>query len=216
MLRADLIRSLLAAEQVKRAMDEYAVLLENDSGMRFTSVAPLAWMSRSDVASILPQANRWMAAEAPMLQLVGASWVIGTAKEEAALQQLEELSRDIDERIARLATAQTWRARQNVSVRLINSWRNVVVGMPSELQAGPWFVLAQHEEAAGRHDHAVAAWMRLPILYTDRPDLAAAALYRATCLLHNIGSADSAKLVRQELANTFPDSSWTQRTAQYK
>ena len=88
--------------------------------------------------------------------------------------------------------------------------------MPKELRPGPTYVLAKHFEAAEQYDEAVTTWMRLPILYDDRPDLAAAALYRVTRLMHNMSAQDSADLVFQELVRRFPDSAWTQRANRLK
>ena len=147
---------------------------------------------------------------------MAASYLVGTAQQETALETLERLAQDLDERIAGLAAAQVWRARKNVDARLLEQWNQKVSSLPKELRPGPYYVLAKHFEATNQYDEAVTTWMRLPILYDAQPDLAAAALYRVTRLMHNTSAKESADLVLQELVRRFPDSAWTQRASRLK
>ena len=215
-LQADLVRALLAAEQTSAACDQFLILLRDDPNTRFLSIAPLSWTNGINDASMVTRANGWMNAEVPAAQLLAASYLIGTAQQETALEVLERLAQDIDQRIAGLASAQVWRSRTDVDLRVVDQWKQKLSAMPKELRAGPNYVLAGHFEAANRDDEAVTTWMRLPILFEDRPDLAAAALYRVARLMHNTSTKDSADLVLQELVRRFPNSAWTQRADRLK
>lgn len=216
MLRADLIRALLATDQSAAACEQFLVLLRDDPNTRFLNIAPMVWTDRARDPTLVGRAGDWLTSEVPIARLLGASYLIETAQQETALQTLELLSQDLDQRIAGLASAQVWRTQQDVDLRLIEQWRDQLLSMPKELRPGPNHVLAGHFEAASRYDEAITTWMRLPILHDDRPDLAAAALYRVARLMHNTDSKESAMIVRQELTRTFPDSVWTQRADQLK
>ena len=216
MLRANLVQALLVTEQPAAACEQFLVLLRDDPNTRFLKIAPLAWADVSNDASLVGRASEWLKAEAPAAQLLAASYLVGTAQQETALETLERLAQDLDERIAGLAAAQVWRARKNVDARLLEQWNQKVSSLPKELRPGPYYVLAKHFEATNQYDEAVTTWMRLPILYDAQPDLAAAALYRVTRLMHNTSAKESADLVLQELVRRFPDSAWTQRASRLK
>ena len=216
MLQADLVQALLATDQSAAACDQFLTLLRDDPNTRFLKIAPLAWTDESSDASLVGRASEWLNVEAPAAQLLAASYLIGTAQQETALETLERLVQDLDPQIAGLAAAQVWRTRNSVDTRLLEQWNRKVLSLPKELRPGPYYVLAKHYEAANQYDEAITTWMRLPILYDDQPDLAAAALYRVTRLMHNTSAKESADLVRQELVRRFPDSAWTQRADRLK
>ena len=216
MLQADLVRALLATEQAAAACEQFLMLLRDDPNTRFLNIAPLAWTDGGSDASLVGRASEWLKVDVPAAQLLAASYLIGTAQQEAALQTLERLAQDLDQRIAGLAAAQVWRTREDVDFRVLEQWKQKLLLLPKELRPGPYYVLAKHFEAADRYDEAVTTWMRLPILYDDRPDLAAAALYRVTRLMHNTSAQESADLVLQELDRRFPDSAWAQRAHRLK
>jgi len=216
MLRADSVRALLAIEQPVAACEQFILLLRDDPNTRFLNIAPMAWTDGANDASLVKRASDWLKLEVPAAQLLAASYLIGTAQQETALQTLEHLAQDLDQRIAGLASAQIWRTQQNVDVRLVEQWKQKLLSLPKQLRPGPNYALARHFEAADQPDQAITTWMRLPILCDDRPDLAAAALYRVTRLMHNKADAESAELVHQELIRRFPDSAWTQRASRLK
>ncbi|MDA8563828.1 tetratricopeptide repeat protein [Mariniblastus sp.] len=215
-LQADLVRALLATEQSAAACEQFLMLLRDDPNTRFLNIAPLAWTEGSSDASLVGRASEWLKAESPTAQLLAASYLIGTPQQETALETLERLAQDLDQQIAGLAAAQVWRTRKDVDVRVIEEWKQKLLLLPKELRPGPYYVLAKHFEVANQYDEAVTTWMRLPILYEDRPDLAAAALYRVARLMHNTSAKESADLVLQELVRRFPDSAWTQRADRLK
>lgn len=216
MLQADLVRALLATDQPSLACDQFLLLLRDDPNTRFLNIAPLSWTGEGSDPSLVTRASDWLKMEVPAVQLLAASYLIGTAQQETALQTLEQLAQDLDQRIAGLASAQVWRTRRDVNVRQVDQWKQKLLSMPKELRPGPNYVLAGHFEAADRHNEAVTTWMRLPILYDDRPDLASAALYQVARLMHNTSAEDSASLVLQELVRRFPNSTWTQRANRLK
>lgn len=216
MLQADLVQALLATEQSAAACEQFLLLLRDDPNTRFLNIAPLAWTDGVSDISMVSRASKWLKAEAPVAQLLAASYLIGTAQQETALQTLERLAQDLDQRIAGLAAAQVWRTRNDVDVRVLEQWSQKLSALPKELRLGPYYVLAKHFEAADQHDEAITTWMRLPILYEDRPDLTAAALYQVARLMHNTSAKESTDLMLQELVRRFPDSAWTQRANRLK
>ena len=148
----------------------------------------------------------------PVRQLIGASWLLFGPQQQAAIQVLDELSRDIDANIKYLAIAQLWRTRNlKVNARQIEVWEKLLGSMPKPIRAGPWLVLAEAQSRADQVDEAAINLLRIPILYPKQIGLSAAALYRAGHLLHNTSRKNEAQTIWNELRQKYPDSNWAQQ-----
>ncbi len=211
LLRSDLVRCYLANQQPAEAITHFQNLLADDPNTRHLNVAPLCWTGNTGAGDIVGRSVDWLKDKNAILRLLAASWLIDSPHEPAALTALDELSNDLDFRIAGLAAAQVWRTRTRINPKQLARWRQHAAELPPNLQAGPWFVLANHYAQQKQVDQATIAWMRIPILHSGRPDLAGAALYRAGSLLHNTNQQAAAEIVRRELLTDFPESSWAKQ-----
>lgn len=209
-IRADLVRAYQASENPLAAVEQFLAITAEDPQTRFIHLCPLRWLPSNAVMS--QPAQVWLKSNDPVRQLIGASWLLRGPQQQAAIQVLDELSRDIDANIKYLAIAQLWLTRNlNVNARQIEVWEKLLESMPQPIRAGPWLVLAEAQSRADQVDEAAINLLRIPILYPKQIGLSAAALYRAGHLLHNTGRSNEAQTVWNELRQKHPHSTWAQQ-----
>ncbi len=209
-IRADLVRILSATEQHDTAIRQFLMILKEDPQTRHFYLCPLQWIATSQI----PQSESQTLIDTtnPVERLVGASWLLGGSDREKATQVLETLASDIDPRIQSLAIAQLWRLRLlnlgSMNARQVQVWEARIAEMPSNLRAGPWYLVAEAQSRMGKTDDAAINWLRIPILYPEQLSLSAAALYQTSLLLHNASRAEEALAVVDELKLKYPQSVW--------
>ena len=211
-IRSSLIKAYLAVDQPADAVGQFLEIVAEDPQTRFLDLAPLPWAGSG--TALVQQAEKWIKVREPIVQLMGASWLLAGAQRNVATKKLEELSRDIDPRIRSLAIAQLWRTRTNVSPKQTEVWEGLVEKMPRQFRAGPLFVLAGAQANCQKTDLALINYMRIPILHPQQRALAAAALYRSAGLLHNKGDAKQSKALLNELLTKYPETIWAQQASQ--
>ena len=209
-IRSKILRTQLAAEDLPNAAATFFQIIATDPQSRFAPLCPLRWDGNDNVMS--QQASGWIGSDEPVVQLVGASWTIGTNPKQAR-PILEDLARDIDPVVAALAVGQLWNIRQQkMTAAEIDVWRNKIETMPLPARAGPRYAIAAAESRSGFTDAAIASYMRVVILYPDQPLVAAPALYQAARLLHNKGRTAAAEKLIAELKANYPASNWASRS----
>jgi tetratricopeptide (TPR) repeat protein len=211
-IRSHLVDAFQMLEQPVAAIEQFIQIIQEDPQTRFLHLAPLPWTGSSK--ALTPQAQQWIESTDPVLQLVGASWMLGGPQREQAIKVLESLTRDIDARVKNIAIAQLWRTRTDVNAKQTEVWHGIIENMPRALRAGPYFVLADAQARSGQVELAEINLMRIPILYADQKALSAAALYRAASLLHNSGKTEKAQAVLNELVTHYPQTIWAQQATQ--
>lgn len=215
-IRAELVRGYLALRKPRPAVEQFLEIAKNDPQTRFWGHCPLPWSGGQQIDRQF--AGQLMQSTDPARQLIGASWSLVGEKSDAARVILEELTRDIDSNIRSLAIAQLWRLRamnlKTITPKQIEVWETQIRSMPTALQAGPWFLIAEIQFRKREIESAVLNFMRLPILYPDRVDLSSAALYQAGHLLHNTGQLAKARGLHSELQQKFPQSVWANQIQQ--
>ncbi len=208
-IRAELIKAYSAAEQDRSAIEEFGSITASDPQTRFMNLIPLAWAGSVGAADIRNYTESWLAANEPVLQLMAASWHLGGPKRSDAIQVLKKLANDFEPRIANLAAAQLWRTElTNVNPGQLKKWIQRIAQMPKDLRAGPYFVLGSAQSRLKMTDQAAINFMRIPILYPQHPNLAAASLYKCGNLMHNEQRTEEAKSIWNELMNDYPNSVW--------
>ena len=211
-IRSHLVEAHLAVEQPADAVKQFLEIVSEDPQTRFLHLAPVPWAGSGN--ALVQQAEKWIEARQPVVQLIGASWLLAGPKRSQAIKRLEELSRDIDPGVRSIAIAQLWRTRANVSAKQTGVWETLVEKMPRKLRAGPLLVLADAQSKCQKTDQALLNLMRIPILYPERRSLGAAALYRSASLLNNKGQAKQAKAILNELTTKYPETIWAQQANQ--
>jgi tetratricopeptide (TPR) repeat protein len=211
-IAADLVRVYQATENHSAATKQFLAIVRADPQTRFFHLCPLPWTAGTNPPNQLAQTL--INSQDPVEQLIGASWLLAGPRREKATEVLDQLSRDIEVKVKSLATAQLWRLRVfNANEKLIEVWKNLIHQMPAQNQAGPWFLLAEAQNRVGQTEDATISWMRIPILHPEQLGLSAAALYRASQLLHNNGQTSEARTLSDELQQKFQGTVWAQQAS---
>lgn len=168
---------------------------------------PLRWLPGESSPTLEQAAIAWLNDERPLAALLGASHLLNTSRQTAALARLEQLAGEKDRRIASLAEAQSWRAKLvTADESQLDRWRRRVEDFPEPLRAGPYWAIGRALAQHGAHDDAVLMLLRVPILYPETRSLAADALATAAELLGKQGDTNTADRLRSELLAAYPES----------
>lgn len=182
------------------------VLLSGEGDTPYLDCIPLCWRTSIRPPALERAAASWLAdASSPFVAILGASWLIGSAQNSAAVARLQRLSLDRDRRVAWLAQAQLWRTTLfSATEQDLVGYLRAIEDCPAELRAGPYFVLGS-ALAAKRPDEAALCLLRAPLVYPrDRPLGAAALLAAAEVFQRQQRDEDAARLYR-ELADDYPE-----------
>ena len=208
-IRSKILRCQIATEDLSSAANTFFQIIATDPQSRFVSLCPLRWTGND--AGMNQQASDWIKSDEPIVQLLGASWLIGTDGD-ATRETLKELTRDIDPSVAALAVGQLWNLRQTkMATAELKVWQDKIETMPIAVRAGPYYAIAEAYARSGFENEAITNYMRIVILYPDQPLLAAPALYQSASLLHNTSRTAAAQKLIAELKTKYPATNWASR-----
>jgi tetratricopeptide (TPR) repeat protein len=204
---ASLVRCYTNMNQPDLAGDTFLLILRSDPTSPWFDTIPLAWMPQPPAGSWEQRAADWMDnPTVPAAALMGASWLLSTARRDQALDVLRRLAADPDSRVALLAEAQQWRVRLvTASAEDVARWESVIGRLDRSLRAGPYFLLGHAQARQSEPVRAALAFLRVPILYPEHRDLAAESLLMAGEQLTLAGSRDGAATLFRELIDKHPD-----------
>lgn len=198
--------------RIVQAGETFRLILQSDPTTQLLHAMPLDWVSASPPSGVVERARRWIAEEAfPAMRLMGASWLLAGPHRKQAIKTLDSLSKvseskTSDPRIAKLAQAQLWRDQiVTAPVETIAQWKQTVTTLPPNLRAGPYFLLGKLQARHQRHQEAVLALMRVPILYPAQQDVVAESLFAAGEQLNKLGNKKGATAVYKELVTKHPN-----------
>lgn len=208
-ISSKLLQCQLAIEDLPAAAKTFFRIIAKDPQSRFVPLCPLRWTGNEP--EMIHQARDWIQSDQPVVQLLGASWLIGVDPT-AARAVLEDLARDIDPSVAGLAVGQLWNLRQTeMTAAEIKVWIDRIESMPIAVHAGGWWAVASAQTRSGFTEEAIASLMRIVILHPDQPLIRPAALFQSARLLHNTDRTNAAKNLIGELQTHYPKSSWASR-----
>lgn len=208
-IRSKLLACQLATETIPAAAETFFDIIATDPQTRFAPMCPLRWSGNQTGMNQL--AEDWINSDEPIVQLLGASWLIGTDAK-TARPVLASLARDIDPTVAGLAVGQLWNARREKMTKAeIGLWLKKIESMPTPARAGGYFAIGNAQSRSGFTKAAITSFMRVAILYPDQPLISAPALYQSATLLHNTGDSDGALRLIAELKSKYPASNWSAR-----
>jgi hypothetical protein len=185
----------------------FLLLMESDRTTPYFDAIPLAWSSTAPSAEQRAAADGWLARDESPAQLLGASHLLSTDRQQAALEKLKSLSYDRDARVAWLARAQVWRTMLATANELqIRSWAEEIDKAPEKLRAGGYLMLGRAWSEHQQPSRAALALMHIPILYADQHAMSAAALNEAAIELAKIGQLEQAASLERELVERFAGS----------
>jgi TolA-binding protein len=119
---------------------------------------------------------------------------------------LEQLAASKEAHVALLASAQLWRTRVvTATADDVTQWRERLERMPSELRAGPYFLVGQALARLGQPQESAIAFMRVAILYPEQRQLSAEALTQAGRQLQSLGETKQAAALFREVLLKFAD-----------
>jgi tetratricopeptide (TPR) repeat protein len=196
---AGLAEAMLGLVRTDQAGEVVLAILASDPTSPHLDLLPLAW---SGDAEVPPQkAQAWLAQpDFPAANLLGASYLLSTAKQMDAAEALRRLTAVSDARIAALAEAQLWRTRiATADAAEVERWQTAIERMPTELRAGPYFVVGEAWRRLGRQDEAALALLRVPVHAPEKSGLAARALLAAAESLRDAGHSDEALRIAREI-----------------
>lgn len=209
MIRADLVRSLSAIGNDFDALQQFLLILSQDPETRWMEFAPLAWEGGLVDSPMAALAQKCLDSKQPNLQLLGASWLLGTPQRGAAVEVLKKLKQDIRPEVAHLASAQLWRTElPQANEKEVESWARQVERMPESLRAGPLLLVGLANQRLKQTDRAMLSWMEIAILHADNYRLAALGLARSAAVLSEQGKTEAAKRIWIELTQRFAGTQW--------
>jgi tetratricopeptide (TPR) repeat protein len=179
----------------------FLALYRSDATALHFSAIPLVWSSRPPDVAVESRAMALLAdAEQPVAQLIGASWLLTTAKRPQALETLRSLSNAKDARVIFLAEAQIWRTQlATLTDADMTRMQTRVEAMPQSIRGGPYFLLGSALAQRGQSAQAALSFLRIPINFPEDRTLAAQALLATGRELETINRSGEARELYREL-----------------
>ncbi len=196
------------AGQIRYAGETFLNVVRSDPTTPYFASIPLAWaQARADVDLEQAAINWTRQTDMPVARLLGASWLLGSPQRAGALEILRHLTQDADRRVALLAESQTWRTEfVSASLEEVRRWEQHIELMPHSLRAGPYFIVGRALARHQQHEDAALAYLRVPVLYSERYALAASALLQAAAQLEQAGQPRQAVTLYGEIISRYPTS----------
>ena len=205
-IQALLVRCAYATGRYALACQGHLQLLEDDPKTRHFHGIPLSWQRGDNDANLIRDAEVWLVSSVPLERLLGASWLLTTAKQPQALDVLAELARSEDERIAGLAQAQSWRPQvPRADQKQLSSWRRNAQRLPADLQAGPQWLIAQVASRIAGEDRAAIDFLKIAVDARAQEGLRAEALLGAARQLQETQPQEVEQLLK-ELKEKYSES----------
>ncbi len=208
-IRSELVLALRASGKYYQASKAFLQLFLQDPETPYMHCIPLIWVGGFTPS---PQAEAtavvWMEDLArPIAQLLGCSLLLGTRKSQQAERVLLNLADTATPPINALARAQWLRTQlPYASAEKLELCRKTVEQLPLSLQGGGYYILSRLYERAGENRKAAVAAMRVAILNSNNPILAAEALLTAGKTSVKAKLPGEAKEIYTELIDTYPQS----------
>ena len=167
--------------KLELAASAFLALYRSDPSTMHFAAIPLIWTTVPLDAAVERRAEKLLSdAAQPAGQLIGASWLITSARRVDALQALRKLSNAEDARLIFLSEAQTWRTQlATVTDEGAAGWQTRINTMPQAIRSGPYFLLGTAHARLGKPTEAALALMRVRINYPDDRLLSARSLLAA-------------------------------------
>lgn len=166
---------------------------------------PIWWFREAPPDSTLVHARQLASSTRVEAAITGASYLLAASgqQRQLAVGLLHQYTDDVEpvrRTVARSLLALHGHLRVDVE-----DLRADAEALPFDLQAGPYFCLAQILERQGKPLEAALAYLRVAVLHSQRRFLAPRALARAASLLEQIGFKSEATSLYRELASRYPE-----------
>jgi hypothetical protein len=196
---AEMVQSASALGQWQVAGKIYGYLAQDPAPQLLRSAIPLPWSDEllDSGKGVRDMAVSWIQSEQSEMQLLGASWLIGSDQNAAAIERLRRLAEQEDPMISQYAKVQLWRTVPPSEIESVHfgKWVALRDSLPLALQAGPTMLLGHRLDQAGATDLAIAEWLRIASFHRDRYDLQVRAIARAAAAARAAGEGDEAERI---------------------
>jgi hypothetical protein len=161
-LAVEMTDSLVGLKQLGAAGRVFVSLCRESPPAFLYSSIPLNFINDRPDSLLAGQSEEWIEnSSSEVAQLLGASWLLGTNRDELAKASLGKLARSKNQTIAQLAVAQTWRGANPKEVAdSYAAWRIQRDRMLPPLQLGPTMTIAYKLERANLKEAALDEWLR--------------------------------------------------------
>ena len=203
---SELVLTLRADGKEYQASKIFLQLLRDDPRTPYFDVIPLVWTGGTILS---PEAEiaaaKWMKSEIPAERLLGSSLLLGSRKSQQAESVLKTLAETAVRPIDSIAKVQGLRlGLHQVTEKNIQTCKQSIKQIPLSLRGGPYYILGRLYFSQKKYREAAVASMRVPILYSDNPILAAESLLIAGRAMSRSGLIKDAEHIYNELINTYP------------
>ena len=183
LLVGEMVEAAVAIGQYATAGRVFKVLALDTPPDLLLSLIPLPWCDELSrvTPGLIQESLAWMENESPILQLMGASWLASTEHRLTAIEKLKSLSSSTPSRVSDFATIQLWRLTppEEILSQKIQQWIDLRDRLSVPAQAGPTVLLAHRLEQTEEPNLALAEWLRVASMHSDRYHLVELANQRA-------------------------------------
>lgn len=191
---------------VVRAGDAFQLVVQSDPATPYYDRIPLQWTVQVGAPEVQRRAAEWLGAEQGAVRLLGASWLLGTSRNDDAVGALRGLLNDADGRTLALAEAQLWRTRLVVAdAAEVERWWEATRRLPESLRGGPDYLVGLALARLGDSRRSARSLLRAPIHHPESAALASESLLAAAGQLTKIGEVEEARGLYTELLQGYPD-----------
>lgn len=178
----------------------------NDDAL-YLEILPLIWSRQTITPQMVQRASNWVSTEnSEITQLLGASWLMDSPKRTDAISTLTRIENSNNSNLALLAAAQKWRPLvPTVQESQLQRWQQIILRMPHNLRAGPYYLLAHGFARNDESQNAILNWMRVPIHYPGQYQLSAEALLESARLLDQLEQDKEAVRLLREVTGKYQD-----------
>ena len=187
------------------AVQAFLPLYRSDPQTPHFPSIPLTWTTGQPELDLERQAGEWMQdPDSAAARLVGASWLLSSARRAEAIKILRQFVSHPDPRMVFLAEAQLWRTQVATSrPEDVSRWQERIERMPPTIRGGPYYVLGQALRRQEMHEQAAISFMRTAILYAAERDLVPDALLAAGRELETMEQATEAAGLYREILTKY-------------
>ncbi len=209
-------------KQYDLAAELFLVLVQSDPHTQYINTIPLAWRAQQPSATLAHRAISWLEKHLntdnrafkkrdAIATLIGASWLLPTSRRDECVSALEQLQQHADPIIAHLSEAQLWRTKiVTATPGEVQAWQTTLSQWPSDIRAGPYFIVGQVLSRHERYQEAALMWMRIPIFYPQQRTLVGDCLLAAGNALEKMGHTEEARSAYHEIVRDYAELSVAQ------
>jgi len=196
---AEMVQSACHLGQWQVAGTVFSYLIQDEPPALLFATIPLPWSDEALTAgtTLREAALKWLDDPSLAMQLLGASWLLGTNQRERAIGVLQRLAASESTLLSGYARAQLWRTVPPDAILSSHyaDWVAQRDALPLVAQAGPTMLLAHRLHQAGEWELAVAEWLRIATLLGERYHLKRSAIDRAVAACKEAGAVAEAERI---------------------